>query len=40
MLQRRAKPKFKKKWDKIVMLLIGIDFLPAVALPGFEKRIN
>ena len=40
MLQKRAKPKFEKKWDKIVMLLMGFGFFPTFVIPGFEKRFG
>lgn len=40
MLQKRAKPKFQKKWDKIVMLLIGFGFFPTFILPGFERKFG
>ncbi|UCC21207.1 MAG: isoprenylcysteine carboxylmethyltransferase family protein [Promethearchaeota archaeon] len=40
MLQKRAKPKFKEKWDKIVMLLMGFGFFPTFIIPGFEKKYN
>ncbi|MFX0140004.1 MAG: methyltransferase family protein [Candidatus Hodarchaeota archaeon] len=38
MLQKRAKPKFIEKWDKIVMLLMGFGFFPTFIIPGFEKK--
>lgn len=40
MLQKRAKPKFQKKWDKIVILLIGFGFFPTFILPGFERKFG
>ncbi|MFX1386048.1 MAG: methyltransferase family protein [Promethearchaeota archaeon] len=38
MLQKRAKPKFKEKWDIFVMLLMGLGFLPTFIIPGFERK--
>jgi protein-S-isoprenylcysteine O-methyltransferase Ste14 len=38
MLQKRAKPKFKEKWDKIVMILMGFGFFPIFIIPGFERK--
>ena len=38
MLQQRARPKFKKKWDKIVMILMGFGFFPTFIIPGFERN--
>ncbi|MFX0003724.1 MAG: methyltransferase family protein [Candidatus Hermodarchaeota archaeon] len=38
MLQKRAKPKFREKWDKVVMLLMGFGFFPTFIIPGFERR--
>lgn len=38
MLQKRAKPKFEKTWDKIVVLLMFFGFFPTFILPGFERR--
>lgn len=38
MLQKRAKPKFREKWDKIVMLLMGFGFFPIFIIPGFEWK--
>ncbi|MFX0081727.1 MAG: methyltransferase family protein [Candidatus Hodarchaeota archaeon] len=38
MLQKRAKPQFKEKWDKIVMLFMGFGFFPTFIIPGFEKK--
>ncbi len=38
MLQKRAKPKFEEKWDKIVMVLMGFGFFPTFIIPGFEKK--
>ncbi|MFX0105243.1 MAG: methyltransferase family protein [Candidatus Hodarchaeota archaeon] len=38
MLQKRAKPKFVEKWDKIVMALMGFGFFPTFIIPGFEKK--
>lgn len=40
LLQKRAKPKFKEKWDKIVMVLMGFGFGPVLILPGFDKRFG
>jgi protein-S-isoprenylcysteine O-methyltransferase Ste14 len=38
MLQKRAKPKFVEKWDKIIMVLMGFGFFPTFIIPGFEKK--
>ncbi|MFW9937416.1 MAG: methyltransferase family protein [Candidatus Thorarchaeota archaeon] len=38
MLQKRAKPQFKEKWDIIVMILMGFGFFPTFIIPGFEKK--
>ncbi|MFW9827292.1 MAG: methyltransferase family protein [Candidatus Thorarchaeota archaeon] len=38
MLQKRVKPQFKEKWDKIVMLFMGFGFFPTFIIPGFERR--
>ncbi|MFX1378422.1 MAG: methyltransferase family protein [Promethearchaeota archaeon] len=38
MLQKRAKPKFTEKWDKIVMILMGFGFFPTFMIPGFERK--
>jgi len=38
LLQKRAKPKFKEKWDKIVMVLMFFGFFPTFIIPGFEKK--
>ncbi|MFW9970949.1 MAG: methyltransferase family protein [Candidatus Odinarchaeota archaeon] len=40
MLQRRAKPKFKEKWDKLIMSLMGFGFFPTFIIPGFERRFK
>ncbi|MBY8985541.1 MAG: isoprenylcysteine carboxylmethyltransferase family protein [Candidatus Lokiarchaeota archaeon] len=40
MLQKRAKPKFTEKWDKIVVALMGFGFLPIFIIPGFEKKYS
>jgi len=40
MLQKRAKPQFKEKWDKIVMLFMGFGFFPTFIIPGFEKKYS
>ncbi|MFX0059547.1 MAG: methyltransferase family protein [Candidatus Hodarchaeota archaeon] len=40
MLQRRAKPQFKEKWDKVVMVFMGFGFFPTFIIPGFEKKYS
>ncbi|NVM35459.1 MAG: isoprenylcysteine carboxylmethyltransferase family protein [Candidatus Lokiarchaeota archaeon] len=38
LLQKRAKPEFKEKWDKIVMIFMGFGFMPVLILPGFDRK--
>jgi protein-S-isoprenylcysteine O-methyltransferase Ste14 len=40
MLQKRAKPQFREKWDIIVMIFMGFGFFPTFIIPGFEKRFS
>jgi protein-S-isoprenylcysteine O-methyltransferase Ste14 len=40
MLQKRAKPQFKEKWDIIVMIFMGFGFFPTFIIPGFELRFG
>ncbi|MHA2391701.1 MAG: methyltransferase family protein [Promethearchaeota archaeon] len=40
LLQKRAKPQFRERWDKLVMLLMGFGFFPTFILPGFERKYN
>ncbi|MFX0037924.1 MAG: methyltransferase family protein [Promethearchaeota archaeon] len=38
MLQKRAKPKFREKWDKLVMIFMAFGFFPTFIIPGFERK--
>ncbi len=40
LLQQRSKPKFREKWDKAVMILMGFGFLPTFIIPGFERKYS
>ncbi|MHA1669929.1 MAG: hypothetical protein ACTSV5_05050 [Promethearchaeota archaeon] len=38
MIQKRSKPEFKEKWEKIVGVFISIGFLPIFFVLGGYKK--
>ncbi|MFX1574874.1 MAG: methyltransferase family protein [Promethearchaeota archaeon] len=40
LIQKRSKPEFKKKWDKIVTFFTSIGFIPIFFVPGLDRQFG
>jgi len=38
LIQKRSKPEFKEKWDKIVTFITSIGFIPIFFVPGLDRQ--
>ena len=40
LIQKRSKPEFKEKWDKIVTFFTSIGFIPIFFVPGLDRQFG